>query len=175
MGSHYKTKVNREAQRVLHQFGYSTPVDVRGIANELGIEICERILDPGVSGTLVIAHGQALIAVNCADAEVRQRFTIAHEIGHYLLHGKSDRVFIDSATVFHRDEVASKGTRLQEIEANGFAAELLMPEDALKAEVRESGVHPHLEEELISQLACRFQVSQIALLIRLTKLGLIVG
>ncbi len=63
---------------------------------------------------------------------VRQRFTIAHELGHFFLHRASSTVFVDAAPIFFRDESSSNGSQREEIEANAFAAELLMPEDAIR-------------------------------------------
>jgi len=56
---------------------------------------------------------------------VRQRFSIAHEIGHFILHQKQGQLFIDKTyKVFLRDQLSSSGENIQEIQANQFAAAL---------------------------------------------------
>lgn len=151
------------------------PVDVEAIVEAEGIEVIEEDLEDEVSGLLVSKSGNNIILVNSDHHLNRQRFTIAHEFGHYLMHRDISNIFFDEALVFFRDQEASEGTKYQEIEANAFAAELLMPEYLLKQMVRESPVDAFddREESLLSKTAKKFQVSVQALTIRLTKLGLI--
>ena len=94
----------------------------------------------------------------------------AHELGHYVLHSQgSDRLFVDAAPqVYLRDPAASQGTDSDEIEANRFAASLLMPKTLLRQMVGE-GVTPITDLD-IYRLALRFEVSDQAMTLRLGSL-----
>lgn len=123
-----KTKLEKEFE-----------VDVNKIAELCKIVVSYKKLD--VSGTCMNFHSSAneerseyntdsgirTIYVNILDPEFRQRFTIAHEIGHIIL---------DHEGISHRDTsyTVYKGIieRMNEVSANSFAAELLMPEQLLR-------------------------------------------
>ena len=162
------------ARRILKSVGGQLPVDVYTIARAHNVDVREVMLDEAVSGVLVVKDDRAIIGVNAAHHPNRRRFSIAHELGHYLLHSKntSSNVFVDAAPVFFRDERSSDGTEYQEIQANAFAAELLMPESMLRAELRNGPVDA-FDDAALHQLAGRFGVSVQALSIRLARLGLI--
>lgn len=149
------------------------PVDVRTIAKSHDIQIIEDDLDE-ISGFIAKEDDVIIIGVNNKQSPVRQRFTIAHELGHYFLHGLG-HTFVDKFTHF-RNAVSSKASNPYEIEANTFAAELLMPKDLVRDKVLEIlRNNPNLEdaEELIEHLAPIFEVSEQAMNFRLIKLGII--
>lgn len=103
------------------------PVDPVFIAQQLGVKVFQSVLGPGVSGLLVKrAYQDPEIHLNADDSETRQRFTCAHELGHYIRRASTDDgeawEWID-----RRDHLASQGTDSGEIYANSFAANLLMP------------------------------------------------
>jgi len=164
------------ADEILDRFGYITsihlPIDIKRIAQEHKIMIRMQSLEDAVSGVLVIKEGYAIVGVNEGHHPNRQRFTLAHEVGHLLLHSRSSKVFIDASPVFFRDEKSSEGTELQEIEANAFAAELLMPRKILKELIRKQPVNA-FDEVAIRRLADQCGVSVQALTIQLMKLQLI--
>jgi Zn-dependent peptidase ImmA (M78 family) len=96
----------------------------------------------------------------------RRRFTIAHEFGHYLLHeGISEHVNYGYRVNF-RDQESSLARDVEEIEANFFAASLLMPRSMLDAC---GAVHAVDSDVLVRNLAKRFQVSQHAMSLRLAN------
>jgi Zn-dependent peptidase ImmA (M78 family) len=102
----------------------------------------------------------------------RQRFTIAHELGHIMLHrAKLDStVLIDKNRNFiPRDPVSAEGTDRFEMQANAFASELLMPERLLKQVLSESAGDFH-DDEYLKSLAKKFKVSLAALQYRLARL-----
>ena len=99
------------------------PVPVEEIAIGLGADIAYEAYDGEVSGMLYRADGRALIGVNSKHATTRQRFTVAHEIGHLVLH-KGRPMFIDR---FVRVNWRNGVSDTDEVQANAFAAELLMP------------------------------------------------
>jgi Zn-dependent peptidase ImmA (M78 family) len=109
------------------------------------------------------------LLVNHSDPPYRKRFTIAHELGHHFLHLLEDGEFVDGEADLFRQPHDSEETeitpkRRQEIQANMFAAALLMPEDAVRSEWQEM--------QSIGELARRFNVSETAMGIRLDQLGL---
>jgi Zn-dependent peptidase ImmA (M78 family) len=159
------------AQRLLENNQYEIPIDVHQVARDLGLTVVEQDLEEQVSGVLVVKGNGGTIGVNKNHHINRQRFTIAHECGHYVLHRTNTRVFIDAVPVFFRDNVSTAGRSLQEIAANGFAAALLMPEHKLRELLREQPIDA-FDEFALRRLANLFGVSTQALTIRMTRLGL---
>jgi len=170
------SRAERCARDIIGRLKLEYPVAVDAVAQTYNVTIQRQVLEEEVSGILVIKGERAVIAVNGNHHPNRQRFTIAHELGHYLLHREASSVFIDATTVFFRDQRSSEGTKWQEVEANSFAAELLMPTIAL-TEVLRDQVGEHLLDELddavIRRLAAHFGVSIQALTVRLVRLGFI--
>jgi Zn-dependent peptidase ImmA (M78 family) len=165
-------RARQAARQIAKQRADELPVNVRAIAEELGVTVADVDLSDDVSAVLVTKDKQAIIGVNMAHHPNRQRFSIAHEIGHLLLHAQSagTQTFIESTNVFFRDGRSSDGSELREIEANAFAAELLMPEHILRNELRSH--RPDLfDEEAMKPLALKFGVSVQALNIRIARLG----
>jgi len=134
------------------------PVDVSKMATDLGLLVLELDTMPtGASGKLFPdAHSDSgwSIGVNKSDSLTRKRFTIAHELSHYLLHRSDirDGVLDD---MFYRSEHMSGA---KETEANRFAADILMPYDLLQSYARDLNV---------DELARKFGVSSQAMSIRL--------
>jgi hypothetical protein len=169
----------REAERVLQQHSVvSVPVKVDRIASAWAHVIKQR-LDTDISGMLVplpnpVDGKSWAIVVNRLHSEVRQRFTIAHELGHLLLHGyksaHADRTF----KVRLRDSHSSEGSVLEEVEANRFAAELLMPAAVIRKRLANHSIEyapvGGAAEQEIANLAKEFNVSTQALQIRLSTL-----
>jgi hypothetical protein len=100
------------------------------------------------------------IWVRSDEPDLRCRFTIAHEVGHHLLHADGAAVLCRPADV----DQAKAADRGREREANRFAAELLMPEELVRAQADRDGPDP-------IRLAERFQVSDVAMGFRLVTLG----
>jgi Zn-dependent peptidase ImmA (M78 family) len=146
------------------------PVPVQEIAERLGITVIFTPLQNGVSGALINENGKPFMAVNADHHRNRQRFTIAHEIGHYWLeHGLGehvDREFI----VLRRDEKSSTAEDKLEIAANQFAAALLMPKEFMLREFVRLG---KFTDEDVTRLALKYQVSELAFQLRLRNLGLL--
>jgi Zn-dependent peptidase ImmA (M78 family) len=147
------------------------PVNVRAIAKGLGIAVELADFGEEVSGVLVRTDGASMIGVNWLHHPNRQRFTIAHEIGHYCLH--EGGTFIDKGvTARFRDQASGSGTSLEEHEANLFAATLLMPAEMVQkaAELRPFALD---DEDALKRFADQFGVSAQAMLIRLQEIGLL--
>ncbi len=152
------------------------PVPVEAIIEKHGIRIQAQALGENIFGFLYrgTKPEDILIGVNASNPPVRKRFTVAHELGHHLLGHKSVDVYVDRKVGFQlRGDKSSKGTNPEEIEANLFAAELLMPQDLLAKDIPDNARIDPEDEETIGALAKRYQVSMQALTIRLGALGYI--
>lgn len=159
------------AKDVLEQYPSGVPVDVVAIAKAFEIEVRLEALEDQVSGVLLVQADHPVIGVNAHHHPNRQRFSIAHELGHFVLHRDKEPFFIDAA-VFFRSEGATPETWAQEREANAFAAELLLPQHALEEIWRTEPIDVFDDVKLRS-LANHFGVSTQALAIRLSELGLV--
>jgi hypothetical protein len=147
----------KRAQRV-------APVDVDGLAADLDVRVNYAWLDPDISGEIVcVSPGAYEINVNAAHPETRQRFTLAHELGHFVYH----RDLLGEGLDDDRAYRSTKGGRFfnprigqrEETQADTFAANLLMPYRLIEA----------LRAENLGrrEMARRLKVSEHALAIRL--------
>jgi Zn-dependent peptidase ImmA (M78 family) len=169
----------RAARELLEsQTDKNLPIDVFSLAREHAMVI-ETPMGAELSGMLVplerkVRGKRWAIVVNSTHPRVRQRFTVAHELGHLLLHGytvaHADRGF----KVRFRNARSSDGSVTEEIEANDFAAELLMPADLVLNKVLEQDLeYAPLDDEDVGALQAlseEFDVSQQALSFRLANL-----
>lgn len=146
------------------------PVPIEDFAKELGIQILSAP-NKKFSGALLKAEGKYYIGINSLESSYRQRFSIAHEIAHYILHSNHDTAFFDEPfEVFMRDEHSSTGTDRREIEANQLAAQILMPRPWVEEEFRK--LEKHAPEEQIKIMASKFDVSEPAMTFRMLNLAL---
>lgn len=172
MNSSFK-RIDEKAMKLLHQSeALALPVNLNRIVECLGLSLNEKPLENEYSGFLAVK--EKAIVVNLRHPPARRRFTISHEIGHYQLHRRNEDipVFIDRA-VYHRKESIAGVDHLMEMQANTYAAGLLMPE-ALLDEYLED--HPALDLEKpadIKTLAEEFEVSRPAMEFRLINLGFV--
>ena len=153
------------------------PIDPFVVAKHLGIQVeCASAPSDDISGFLLIDHKKSLIGLNCDHSETRKRFTLSHEIGHYILQhhlGKGTPHVDKQMSIQFRNAASATGSKIEEIEANLFAAELLMPEHMLKRSLQKC---PNLclgseNDDTISTLAEEFGVSGAAMTVRLSSLG----
>jgi Zn-dependent peptidase ImmA (M78 family) len=171
------TAVRRKAEALVAAHGIqAAPVPVEEIANRLGLQIVRADLGPDVSGILVWDGPKAYVCVKRTESARRRRFTIGHEIGHFALKHRFDggsHVHVDRGNlVIQRGPSSSTGLNRVEIEANQFAAALLMPEAFVRAELDALGGEP-LTDKKVADLAKRFDVSEQAMTIRLSHLGFV--
>jgi Zn-dependent peptidase ImmA (M78 family) len=154
---------------------YRVPVAIDIVARRLNLTMEAAPLGENVSGMLVVKGGRGAIGYNSAHARVRQRFTISHEIAHYLLHAKKNdktQLFIDRHVTFRRDETSATGVDRDEVEANQLGAALLMPRGLVQQEIQRHDLNLD-DEEAISLLAKQFHVSTAAMSNRLANLRLL--
>lgn len=154
------------------------PVPVEQIVRNLGVEIIRTTTQDELSGFMLRdgSRGRNVIGVNAGHSPTRQRFTIAHELGHYLLH-HGNPVHVDGVASYRidrRNPSSSRGDEPHEIEANMFAAELLMPEEFLREDVERGDEPVDLSDDSdIERLAAKYQVSSTAMTFRLANLRFI--
>lgn len=144
----------------------SLPIDVDGLAQEIGLTVQRMILPDGTDGMLVReAPYENFKAVLDAGASVhRSRFTLAHEIGHYIHKYQNYPDKMVGGILERRDMASSQGTEGDEVWANRFAAALLMP-GGIVAKLWGDGL-------AIGDMAEMFNVSQEAMTYRISNLGL---
>ena len=146
------------------------------VAAELGLTLVRDDLGSGVSGLLVTTDRSACVCVHASDHPTRQRFTLAHEIGHFVLRHqfvRGEHVHVDRGHfISQRGPRSATGVDPKEIEANQFAACLLMPADLVTQAVDAGGGTPLVDWQ-VSDLAATFDVSEQAMTIRLSSLDLL--
>ena len=147
------------AHDIFRRYGQGIPVDVETIARDMGFKV---IADPDLSccGQASIENGIPVIRYRESDSLVRRRFTISHEIGHFVL-GHTD-----TGTKL-RDVTVDPSLDPNEIDANTFAAELLVPRVVLDL-IMSRGAG-----DSIKHLADTFGVSGAVMEYRLKSLGYI--
>ena len=167
-------KVEEKSRQLLESSGISrAPIPVEQIAKALMIEVKYSPGRPDVSGALVRDGKSAVIAVNSAQHENRQRFTIAHEIAHFLLHKGTNLHFDEDFSVNYRDALSSAAKDDLEIEANQFAASLLMPSHFIRKDMTRFISDGSDPEDAIQSLSIKYKVSKRAMEFRLLNLGYI--
>lgn len=144
----------------------AVPLDINSLVEHHGIKIIYEDMDDTVRGYIEKRTQGWYICVNRTDGIYRQRFTIAHELGHYLLHFVAEEVGFshhDSDSVMWRDENASSGVDPKEVQANQFASELLIPRDALDYYISKGVCN-------LNDLSQEFHTSKISMQYRLDHL-----
>lgn len=147
----------------------SAPVPVDKLAALCGATVVYNDFKEEISGLLFREAGKLIIGVASEQSAVRQRFTIAHELGHALLHEMATVHVDKNFTVMFRSAASSTAQDVYEIEANTFAAELLMPESLLKVDLLTLKLDMEDDRQL-SMLANGYGVSTQALTYRLLNL-----
>lgn len=147
------------------------PVNLKSIMKSLSIKFEEKDYEGQMSGAAIFNGNEMIVAVSSKEPESRKRFTIAHEIGHLLLHA-DQALNIDIKPVsLNRDLSSTTGESWREVEANYFAASLLMPKEDVNSHFAKWS---ELEEDVrLKKLAQRYEVSMQAMSVRLNTLGLI--
>ncbi len=153
---------------------FKAPIPINDVAKMQGLAIQAFDFGDDVSGVLVVKDGKGTIGYNPQESIVRKRFTIAHELGHFLLHGNINEVlFVDKNFKVHfRDQASSTGELRKEREANAFAAAILMPREMLIETINQYGLDL-TDENAIKELAKKFKVSSTAMTFRISNLGLL--
>jgi len=173
--AHPRRLIEARAQKLLATLGlHEIPVPVDRVTRLLGARLRYSPLDEELSGFVFIKEGVPIIGVNSLHHPNRQRFTIAHEIGHLQLHPEFitatvhvDKQFAES--VLKRDTSSASGTERLEVEANQFAAALSMPGFVLDELLDRSPIDIE-DGSTIETWAKDFVVSRAALQYRIRNL-----
>lgn len=125
--ANYKVAIEKAQKVLADNFLFNPPIVAEEIAKNYGLKVGYYIFLPerrNVSG--FISNGE--IIINDEETPQRKNFTIAHELGHYLLGHVEDKDY----GVLYRQPIAEQTNKPMEQEANCFAANLLVPEEMLK-------------------------------------------
>lgn len=155
-----KSVVETIAQKVAEKLGYIPGSDLQPYVERLGgkLEYDSWDTDDG-SGSLEVTPGSTpvfIIRLPAFTGNLRNRFTIAHELGHYFLHSGGGKKAI---------RVAREGSNRVEWEANWFAAAFLLPASQFQKDWADGG-------KSIPYIVYKYQVSEAVVEIRLKSLGL---
>ncbi len=148
-------------------------LDIDAVCKKFGIKLLEAEFPNQLSGTLIKENGDWVIAVNSLHAPTRRRFTVAHELGHFLAIQNESEIALDylernggvikDNVSINRAEVDANEDDYQvERQANHIAAAILMPDDKVLA-LNEEGLD-------VAEMARRFEVSESAMSYRLKSL-----
>jgi Zn-dependent peptidase ImmA (M78 family) len=168
-----RSAIQKRAKDLLEEQGVSAaPVPVERIAKGLEAQLRFSPLDDELSGMVYVKDGTPIIGVNALHHPNRQRFTLAHEVGHLVLHRAeiTRQIHVDKGfPMLMRDSASAAGIDEMEIEANFFAAELLMPESLLARSLQ--GQSFDIDDEgAVAALAKEYKVSVAAMRFRLGNL-----
>jgi Zn-dependent peptidase ImmA (M78 family) len=160
-----KTKII--ADNILEKYNINHPVvNVFDIAEKEGLEVIAfraKIGDLDLKETSgILDFENSKIYINQEESPERQAFTVAHELGHYLLGHDPD----EYGELLRKDLIKTEEPTIQEKEANSFAANLLVPLKFLKQKMEEYDLRNHD----ISSLSRLFGVSEKMMEIRLKAL-----
>ena len=168
MGGLYSNRGSKRAREARADLGFTRDgplpdllqvVEGPGGANVIVLELPE-----GVAGAYVERPSRPLLFVNGRQALSRQRFTVAHEFGHHRM---------GHSTVVDEQAALGPGARdPDEVAANAFAAEFLMPRDAVAAWGREE-IRGAVTLEDVCRLCCSFGVSGLAARYALENAGVL--
>lgn len=168
-----KQLISKRARTLLRESGVtSPPVPVDRICKTLGAQVRFSPLDDELSGMIYVKDDVPIVGINALHHPNRQRFTMAHECGHLVLHKEAitKQVHVDKKfPMLMRDSVSAAGVDEMEIEANFFAAELLMPKELLMTALEDTPFDID-DEDVVGELARRFRVSPAAMRFRLGNL-----
>lgn len=155
--------VSEAEKSIILKYQNEFPVKVGAIAKELGVDVKVSTLTAGISGEIRLVDNIIVIKVNRHDVKERQRFTIAHEIAHFLLHKDkiSDGIIDD---ILYRSRLSDE----LEQQANRLAADIIMPWTLIKKSLEKIKADKAEERiEIVSNLA---EVSLTAMKIRFGKI-----
>ena len=153
-----RSYIEKLASDIARKLGYQAGDNLEEVVEKLGGEVISRSWKeaPADGSIHVFGEGRFHIFLSPYTGPLRDRFTIAHELGHYFLHSLAGKKPIT---------INREGSDLTEWEANWFAAGFLMPEDEFKKKWSELG-------ERVEAMAYHFNVSTQTVKIRKKVLGL---
>lgn len=156
-------RLSNETKDAIRAHQTELPIKLSALARELGVELLASTLGVGISGEIRPSEQDPhryVVRVNRHDASRRQRFTVAHELAHYLLH----RDQIGSGL---KDDVLyrSRLSDWREAEANRLAADILMPQSLVNEWLDNAKLLN--VDDVVGYLADQFDVSEASMRIKL--------
>ncbi len=174
-----RQEIEKTAIELLESSGYSESedIDVVSVAKSLGFMVGATDMDEETDGFIIVHEGRQnilglesdkIIVVNSKRDIVWKRFTIAHELGHFILHYDKER---DKDGLYaHREHV--KGKSESENEADYFAANLLLPRHIFMAKYKKLQ-DSNMDANMIIELLARdFMVTSRTVARRIMELEL---
>lgn len=150
--------INKEDIKIIKDNQKSCPVRITAITEEYGIDVYNSSMSRNISGAIIKEGDKYVIYVNDKHPKNRQRFTIAHEIAHYILHKEKIGDNLTDNAMYR-----SKLSNVFERQANILASEILMPVNFVMQFIEEN--------KSVSEMAILFKVSEEAMRIRLRQGG----
>lgn len=157
--------ISKQNQDLIIEFQKEIPMKLGALAKKLDIIVKQSTLAPNISGEIKESDGVVTIKINRHDAITRQRYTLSHEIAHFLLH----RHLLQNGI---EDDVLYRSTQSNEIEAeaNRLAADIIMPLELIRSLIQKYSLDDINKEKVYEQVAEELNVSTTALAIRLEKI-----
>jgi Zn-dependent peptidase ImmA (M78 family) len=156
------------ARTARHELGLGLDQPVHDVlpivAETAGVPVAVLALGKGVAGAYIVRRDQAVIFLNGSEVVTRQRFTLAHELGHHRL---GHRAVVDGT-----ETVDGRATDPVEQQANAFAGEFLAPEQALRNWM-DAHDHPLIDLAVLVRIAAWFGISAPAAYVRLVEAGIL--
>lgn len=150
------------AERLLWRYGVNEPghIDLDAIANDHGVTVRYRHLD-GCEARLLVRGDQAIISVNSGSVEGRQRFSLAHELAHWICDRKT------GTFLCAKEDIGPQNSEAKSVEAhaNGFASQLILPSYLIDPWMQKKRINL----ETASAIAKDFNASLTAAAIKLVK------
>ena len=169
-----RSKIQTMVEELLAKNGITeAPISPPQIAKACGARVSVDSLEGDLSGFLYRDKEQSVIGVNTHHSQTRQNFTIAHELGHLLLHDQEQFHVDHQFRVRLRNDLSSQGVDEAEREANFFAAALLMPKGFLEKDLEGTDYVDLFDDAFLLSLARKYCVSTQALINRLKNLNYI--
>lgn len=150
--------INKEDIKIIKDNQKSCPVRITAITEKYGIDVYNSSMSRNISGAIIKEGDKYVIYVNDKHPKNRQRFTIAHEIAHYILHKEKIGDNLTDNAMYR-----SKLSNVFERQANILASEILMPVNFVMQFIEEN--------KSVSEMASLFKVSEGAMRIRLRQGG----
>ena len=169
MYSREMMQMDQQNRAIVQRHLTDYPVKLGALARDIGIsQVKVGAMKTGVSGQICREGGEYVIRINRNESRERQRFTLAHEISHFLLH----RHIIDSLPEGITDNVLYRSGAPERIEyeANRLAADLVMPPDLVSKKIGAEFKNV-VTDATIEALAESFEVSKAAMEVRLSTLS----
>lgn len=141
--------------------------DIVDLLSNLKIKLSFEDFTDDISAILITKGNTNLISLNANNNINRQRFSACHELGHLFLEHKKNVDINGKELIQYRNTMSSKGIDTDEIEANFFAATLLMPSNEISNVVDYSKSF----DSTVDYISEKFKVSSAAATLRLSYLG----